>query len=106
MQSVARIPRKAILILLNSGSVFPEAQENDLHKLMEERIWFTKESNNKKVFISKALCIDKNKISIEEKIGMAHIRLEYISPTMEIREHLTQQLSGLVITNKLEENYA
>lgn len=99
VQSVARIPGNTVLILPNSGSVFPEAQENDLYKLMTERIWFAEESDNKKVFISKALRIDKNKISIEEEIGVAHIHLGSASPNMKIKERLTQQLSGLLITN-------
>lgn len=106
VQSVARIPGNTVSILPDNVFAFTEELKEDLYNLMDERIWFAEESNNKKVFISKALRIDKNKINIEEKIGVAHIHLGSVTPNMEIKERLAQQLAELLITNVRGENYA
>jgi hypothetical protein len=65
------------LILLNDGTVFPKEQRDGLYKLMAERIGFIYYSDSKKVLISRVIGrdIDRNRISIEEKIGVAHVPL-------------------------------
>ncbi|ERL20498.1 hypothetical protein HMPREF1986_02176 [Oribacterium sp. oral taxon 078 str. F0263] len=101
-QSVARIPGDTILILLSDGTVFPKEQKEDLHRLMEERINFVFDSDNKRVLISRILGrdIDRNRINIEEKIGVAHIPLKKASSDMKTRVRLAQQFSRLLITNE------
>ena len=101
-QSVARIPGDTILILLSDGTVFPKEQKEDLHRLMEERINFVFDSDNKRVLISRILGrdIDRNRINIEETIGVAHIPLKKASSDMRTRVRLAQQFSRLLITNE------
>ena len=102
VQSVARIPGNTSLLLLNDGTVFPKEQKEELYKLMSERIGFVYNSENKKVLISRVLGreIDRNDISIEEKIGVAHIPLEDATPNMKNRVRLAQQFSRLLIMNQ------
>ena len=102
VQSVARIPGNTSLILLRDGTVFPKEQKERLYRLMAERIGFVYDSNNKKVLISRVLGreIDRNQISIEEKIGVAHIPLGDASPNMRNKVRLAQQFSRLLIMNK------
>ena len=102
VQSVARIPGNTSLILLNNGTVFPKEQRDDLYKLMSERIGFIYDSNNKRVLISRVLGkeIDRNKISIEEKIGVAHVPLQDATPYIKSRVRLAQQFSRLLIMNQ------
>ena len=99
VQSVARIPGNTSLILLRDGTVFPGEQKEELYKLMAERIGFVYDSENKKVLISRVLGrdIDRNRINIEEEIGVAHIPVGDASPNMKNRVRLAQQFSRLLI---------
>ena len=99
VQSVARIPGNTSLILLRDGTFFPREQKEELYKLMAERIGFIYDSENKKVLISRVLGrnIDRNRINIEEKIGVAHIPVSDASPNMKNRVRLAQQFSRLLI---------
>ncbi len=102
VQSVARIPGNISLIMLRDGKVFPKEQRDDLYKLMSERINFVNETENKKILISRILRkdIDRNLISIEEKIGVAHVPLENATPNMVNRVRLAQQFSRVQIINQ------
>ena len=102
VQAVARIPGNTSLILLNDGTVFPKEQRDDLYKLMSERIGFIYDSDNKRVLISRIIGrdIDRNKISIEEKIGVAHVPLQNATPYIKSRVRLAQQFSRLLIMNQ------
>lgn len=99
VRSVARIPGNTSLILLRDGTVFPKEQHDKLHKLMAERIHFVYETNNTKVLISRILGkeIDRNQINIEEKIRVAHIPREYVTPNIINRVRLAQQFSRVQI---------
>ena len=101
VQEVARIPGNTSLILLNDGTVFPKEQRDGLYKLMAERIGFIYDSDSKKVLISRVIGrdIDRNKISIEEKIGVAHVPLQDVTPYIKSRVRLAQQFSRLLIMN-------
>lgn len=102
VESVGRIPGNTSLILLRDGTVFPKEQEEELQKLMAERIGFVYDSENKKVLVSRVLGhdIDRNLIRIEDKIGVAHIPLGDAMPNMKNRVRLAQQFSGLLIMNQ------
>ncbi len=102
VQEVARIPGNTSLILLNDGTVFPKEQRDGLYKLMSERIGFIYYSDSKKVLISRVIGrdIDRNRISIEEKIGVAHVPLEDATPYIRSRVRLAQQFSRLLIMNQ------
>lgn len=102
IQEVARIPGNTSLILLNDGTVFPKEQRDGLYKLMAEKIGFIYDSDSKKVLISRVIGkdIDRNKISIEEKIGVAHVPLQDATPYIKSRIRLAQQFSRLLIMNQ------
>lgn len=100
--SVARIPGNVSMIKLNDGTVFPKEQTEELHKLMSERIYFVYNTDNKKILISRVIGkeIDRNLISIEEKIGVAYVPLKNITQNTKIRVRLAQQFSELLIMNR------
>ena len=102
VQEVARIPGNTSLILLNDGTVFPREQSGDLYNLMAEKIDFVYDTPVKKILISRIIgrSVDRNGISIEGKIGVAHIQLNNASPYIKSRVRLAQQLSQLLITNQ------
>lgn len=102
VQSVARIPGNTSLLLLRDGTVFPKEQKEGLYKLMAERVSFVYASENKRVLISRVLGrdIDRRLISIEEKIGVAHIPVKEATPDMKNKVWLAQQCSRLLIMNK------
>lgn len=102
VQAVARIPGNTSLILLNDGTVFPSEQRDALQKIMAERIGFIYDSDNKKVLISRVIGkgIDRSKISIEEKIGVAHVPLQNATPYIKSRVRLAQQFSRVLIVNQ------
>ena len=99
VQSVARIPGNTSFILLKNGTVFPKEQRDGLYRLMAERIHFVYETENMKVLISRILGkdIDRNRINIEEKIGVAHVPLDNPTPNMINRVRLAQQFSRVQI---------
>ena len=82
IQEVARVPGNAVVFMLNDGTFFPEEQKELLHKLMSESIGFVYYSENKRVLISRVLgkTIERDKINIEDKIGVAHIKMERATP--------------------------
>ncbi len=100
--SVARIPGNTSLILLNDGTVFPTEQRDSLTTLMSEKIGFIYDTENKRTLISRVLGreIDRYSISIEDKIGVAHVPIADASPYLKNRVRLAQQFSGLVIVNE------
>lgn len=97
--SVARIPGNSVLFLLRDGTVFPTEKRGELYKLMGEQISFAFETDSKRTLISRILgkAIDRNQISIEEKIGIAHITMSTPTPIILNRIRLAQQLSELQI---------
>lgn len=97
VQSVARIPGNTSLILLRNKTVFPNEQRDELHKLMAEQINFVHENGNKKVLISRILGKKIESISIEAKIGVAHVSLEGATAYMINRVRLAQQFARVQI---------
>ena len=69
---------------------------------MSERIYFVYNTDNKKILISRVIGkeIDRNLISIEEKIGVAYVPLKNITQNTKIRVRLAQQFSELLIMNR------
>ena len=97
---VGRVPGNAVVFMLNDGTVFPEEQKNLLRSLMSEKIGFVYSTENKRVLISRVIgkSIDRNKISLEEKIGIVHIPLEGVPPYIITRVRMAQQLARMAIT--------
>ena len=99
VQSVARIPGSTSLIMLRDGDVFPKEQSELLYKLMSERINFVYETENKRVLISRVLGkkIDRKRIKLEEKIGVAYVPIVDETPNLISRVRLAQQFSKMQI---------
>ena len=96
---VARIPGNMNMFKLREGVVFPKKIAKALASLMSERIQFVFGSNNSKVFISRIIGyeVERSKIHIESKIGVAYVPMRYLTSNTKIRIRLAQQLSKLLI---------
>lgn len=99
IQEVARVPGNTTLLMLYDGKRFPEEQKQQLKELLSETINFVYDTENKRNLISRIIgrSIDRTRISVEEKIGVAHIDYEGISPAELTRIRLAQQLSQVLI---------
>ena len=98
--NVARVPGCAIMFLIKPQTKFPDQIKTDLEQLLGESIWFVIDNSNPKSILSQAIgrgC-DRNKISIEEKLKIAHVPLDELDPLTLTRVQLAQQLTGLHIT--------
>lgn len=100
IESVARIPGNAVVIMLRDRSSFPEEQRKRLHDLTGEYISFIYNSYSKRVLISRVLgkTIERNQIKIEEKIGVAHIPLKDAPPHLLTKVRIAQQFAKIAIT--------
>ena len=98
---VARIPGNTSFLLLDDGMSISKEEKEDMHRLMSEIIAYNYDTDNKKVLISRVLGkdIDRDLITIEDKIGVAHINTERLTPKIYNRVRLAQQLSKLLIVN-------
>ncbi len=102
VQSVARIPGNSSLFLLRDGTVFPKEQLDNIYKITGERISFVYDTDSKRVLISRILGkeIDRKLISVEEKIGVAHIPIEVVTPNIINKVRLAQQFSKVQIVKQ------
>ncbi len=100
VQSIARIPGSAMTMILNDNVVFPEDQYKQLTFLTGEDINFTYFSPNKRILISRIIGkkVDRNRITIEGKIGVAHVPVNTNDPYLKERIRMAQQLSQIAIT--------
>ena len=98
----ARVPGNSVVFMLNDGSYFPDEQKEQLNRMMSENIAFVYGTDNKRTLISRVLgkTVDRNKISIEEKIGVAHIPIDGLLPYILTRIRLAQQFARIVITDQ------
>lgn len=99
IKAAARIPGHSITIMLSDGDKFPEEQQKNLQKLIGEKIGFVYFSENKKILISRIIgkAVDRNAISIEEKISVAHINAQITDANTLNRIKLAQQLCEVII---------
>jgi hypothetical protein len=97
---IARVPGTAMMFVIRPGTKFPEQIKINLERLLDESIWFVIDNGNPKSMLSQAIgrgC-DRNKISIEAKLKVAHTPLDELDPLTLTRVQLAQQLTGLHIT--------
>ena len=99
IRSVARIPGITSLIVLNNGVRIPKEEYKKLYLLINEKIIYTFFSENKKILISRVLgsSVNRSNINIEEKIGVAHIKLKNSNSSNKI--NMAQQLTKILIQN-------
>ena len=98
---VARIPGTAVVFMLKDNTLFPDEQKVILSKLISEKIRFIYHTDSKRVLISRVIgkSVDRKDIRIEEKIGVAHIPMKYISPDVKNCIRMAQQFARILITN-------
>lgn len=97
IRDLARIPGFATMFLVTPDTYFPDDIKKGLRYLLDESIWFVIDTGNQKSILSQAIgrgC-DRNKISIEAKLNVAHIPLKDIDSMTLMRVNLAQQLTGL-----------
>lgn len=99
IKSVARIPGNMSSIMLQDGVRFPDEEFYNLRKTMGERISFVFEDKNKRVMLSRMMGkeFDKSRISVEQKIDVAHINGGSLSQTDYNKLRLAQQFIKLAI---------
>ena len=99
---VARVPNFATMLLISPKTTFPDDLRKKMAKLLGEKIWFVVNNENQFSILSQAVgrnC-EKNKISIEKKIRVAHLPLDDLDQITRYRVPLAQQLTGLHIMRK------
>ena len=101
IQAVARIPGSAMAFVLRDGTVFPDEQYRQLVNLTGEPIIIVFDASDKRILISRTIGkeIDRYKISVEDKIMVAHVPIRNCSPQVMNRVRMAQQLSQLAITD-------
>lgn len=101
IEEVARIPNKIVMLRLADGRKLPDEKMKKLRKLVyPESVRIVFYTENKKWFLSRIMgnSIERYQISIEEKIGVAHVPYNDSDTDMRNRARLAQQLTRLVIT--------
>ena len=85
--------------MLNNGVRIPKEEYKKLYLLINEKIIYTFFSENKKILISRVLgsSVNRSNINIEEKIGVAHIKLKNSNISNKIK--MAQQLTKILIQN-------
>jgi len=94
---VARVPGLGTMFLIAPNTKFPGQARDGLERLLSEKIWFVVDTMNRFSILAQAIgqdC-DRNKISIEEKIRVAHVPLDDLGEVAKARVRLAQQLTGL-----------
>lgn len=103
INSLARIPGYAVMIVLDDGKRFPDDARNALRNLLKEQIWFVFQKANLKSMLGQAIgkgC-ERSEIRIQDINGeprIAHIPvLETADAYTRNRIRMAQQLTGLLI---------
>ena len=94
---VARVPGLATMLLIAPNTTFPGPVRDGLERMLGEQIWFVINTGNRFSVLTQAIgrdC-DRSKISIEDKIRVAHVPLDDLSAVGKARVRLAQQLTGL-----------
>ncbi|OEF96166.1 GTPase [Desulfuribacillus alkaliarsenatis] len=94
---VARVPGFAVMLLITPSTIFPGEVVAKMEKILGEQVLFVIDTKNQFSILSQAIgknC-DRKKISIEEKIRVAHVPLDDLDATTRSRLRLAQQLTGL-----------
>lgn len=94
---IARVPGLATMFVIPPNTTFPCQVRDGLERLLGEQIWFVVDTKVRFSILAQAIgrdC-DRNKISIEEKIRVAHVPLDDLGPVAKARVRLAQQLTGL-----------
>lgn len=93
---VARVPGLATMLLIKPNLIFPGQIRSDLERLLGEQIWFVIDTENSFSILTQAIgrnC-EKKKISIEEKLHVAHVPFDALDAVSKARVRLAQQLTG------------
>ena len=102
IMSVARIPGTENILCLDNERTFSEDLTKQMAELMSERISTIDRDDKKEIMISRVIGneADIRSVSIEEKIGVAHIKTENGSPYLKNKIRMAQQLTQIEITDE------
>lgn len=103
IESIARIPGYAIMIVLEDGKRFPDDASKALFYLLKEKVWFVFKKENLKSMLSQAIgrgC-DRDTIRIQyidDTPRIAHIpSLDTVDASTKNRIRMAQQITELLI---------
>ena len=94
---VARVPGLATMFLIEPSTSFPGQIRAGLERLLGEQIWFVINTQSQFSILTQAIgrgC-DRNRVSFEDKIRVAHVPLDELDAVTMARVRLAQQLTGL-----------
>ena len=96
---IARVPGLAMMLVIEPNTRFPGEIRATLEELLGERVWFVVNTGDRVSILSQAVgrdC-DRRRVSIEDKIKVAHVPVGDLDAVGLARIRLAQQLTGLHI---------
>ena len=100
---VARVPGSAMMLVIDSGTIFPGDVRVGLKTLLEEDVWFVVNTSNDMSKLAQAIgrnC-DRRRVSIEDSIRVAHVPITDLTEEVRGRISLAQQLTGLHVMKNM-----
>jgi len=97
IHDTGRVPGLATMFLIDPSTSFPGSVRDGLERLLGEKIWFVVDTKNRFSVLAQAIgqgC-DRRKITLEEKIQVAHVPLDDLGPVARARVRMAQQLTSL-----------
>ena len=94
---VARVPGLAVMLLIDPGTRIPGEVRSGLEDLLGERIWFVVNTGDRVSTLSQAIgkACERRRVSIEDKIQVAHVPIGDLDTVGLSRIRLAQQLTEL-----------
>ncbi len=94
---VARVPGLAMTLLIEPSTRFPAEVRSGIEDLLGERVGFVVNTRDPASILSQAIgkSCDRRRVSVEEKIRVAHVPLGVLDAVGRSRVRLAQQLTEL-----------
>ena len=107
VRDVARIPGFAVMLLLEPGTTFPNDVRRRLQRLLHEQVWFVVDTGRRSSMLCQAIGIrqpdERRRVSVEERIQIAHVPVGVLDVTRVARIRLAQQLTELHVMKEQPE---
>ena len=94
---IARVPGLAVMLLIEPNTTFPMDVRKKLEEMLGEKVWFVINTRDQASILAQAIgrdC-DRNKVSIERDIQVAHVPVGDLDAVGISRIRLAQQLTEL-----------
>ncbi|MCR5657130.1 MAG: 50S ribosome-binding GTPase [Butyrivibrio sp.] len=98
IREIARIPGDITLIMVDNENWILPDQKRNIEQLINEHVEYTVYTDDKRTLIANII---RHQVSnVEEKIGVAHVRVKNESPFFQNRVVLAEQLSNILIVKE------